>query len=143
MPIETISLSANPGRQDRTLTQFDLPALGKLLGAEPLYPYLVTMLPGPAVAGNHSHLHKEEIFVCVRGSLRIAVQDPFRKTISEIVLTADDEIPAPALQAVIVRSGHGHAVQNVGDGVAVLLVLATRIARDPDDDLFVEVIKGA
>ncbi len=140
MEIQTIPLAISGSKPGRTLTQFDLQELAELVGEPLLFPYVVRMLPGSGPAGNHYHLRKCEVFVCLEGEMRITFADPETSNRGEIILRADAATASPDPRAVIVPIAIAHAVENIGTGIGMLLVLASHKARDPDDDFHFSVV---
>jgi mannose-6-phosphate isomerase-like protein (cupin superfamily) len=82
------------------------------------YSYLVRFNHAHAVAGNHYHHEKDEIFHAVIGRFRIVLEDIETKEREEVALDSDDNmflyVPHPV----------AHAIQAVTDN-AVLLTLAS------------------
>lgn len=140
MEIQTIPLTISGSKPGRTLTQFDLPALSVFSGELLLYPYVVCLLPESAAAGNHYHRRKREVFVCLEGEMKITFVNPETDERAEIILRADAATASPDPRAVVVPIAIAHAVENIGTGIATLLVFASHKARDPDDDFHFSVV---
>lgn len=140
MEIRTVELDISKSKPGRTLTQFDLAEMEKILGAMPLYPYLVRMEKGGPPAGNHYHKLKKELLVCVEGRLKVVVEDIITKELQEIILNADQTVPSSSSQGVVIPANLAHVVENIGDATAGLLVFATSKARPPEDSFEYNII---
>lgn len=127
MDIQRINFVRDSSKTNRTLVQWDIGEMGKCLGEAPLFPYLVTLLPG-AVAGNHYHRIKRELIVCIRGAVAVVLEDVGSKERARVELNGDE------CSGVVVPILTAHSVLNQEQDEAEILVFATRKAREQGDD---------
>lgn len=100
------------------------------LGAEAEFGeiYVTSAVPGEA-RGNHFHRRTNEWFCLLEGRARLALMDPDSGEREDIVLDAEEP------EVVEIPAGVAHAVQNIGEGLMLLLAYADIAydAADPDE----------
>lgn len=121
-------------QQNRWLTRLPLSQVERLLGEPCTFIYNNTIKPG-AVAGNHYHLKKHEVFLCSYGELEVTIADPATGTKETVKLSADPASPDNVFMTF--PRGWVHAVKNSTAGLAVLTVFANHDPSPEDEIPFV------
>ena len=95
-------------------------------GFENQYTYVVKFFQKGNCAGNHYHLHKEEIMLPLDGKFEIQVEDTKTKKQDRFLIDSKDNV------AFRVACGISHAVRSL-DNTGILLVTSTTPSQESDD----------
>jgi len=129
-----------PGKADRSLAvcfRREDPIFKKI-EFEVNYVYSVC-LPSGAIAGNHYHRIKREIFYCPFGqSVIVILENPATK--ERKVVTLSNELGSKSVELIYIRPGIAHAVRNLSNRDSSLVVLSDIREHYEEDDYEYRVI---
>lgn len=127
MNIEKFSFQLRTNKPNRVLSIFDVKSINNFLKGDFDTVYVNSMNSG-AVAGNHYHKEKQEVFACIYGELKIYFENIITKEKKVYLLKAGE----PTLLRV--ESGVAHAVENISKETSHLIVFS--IGKPKDEDAF-------
>jgi hypothetical protein len=119
--VTTERVEVRKGHSDRWLTRLPLPRVERLLGESCTFLYHNTLRPG-AIAGNHYHRRKHEVFLCSYGELEVGVLNPETGMSEVVMLSANPASPYNVLMTF--PRCWPHAVRNPTDELAIVTVFA-------------------
>lgn len=129
LPIITKPVEVKQTYPNRWLTRIFLKDIENFLGGPCLLVYHNTLLPA-AVAGNHYHGKKVEVFMCSYGELRITLFDREHNAHTRLKLSANPE--SQDNHFLLVPAGVAHAVKNSTDQLAIITVFTNAETHDED-----------
>ncbi len=110
----------------------------RTIGFETNYIYNVCF-PSGAIAGNHYHKNKREIFHCPFGqSVMVVLENPETTERKTIILS--NGLRSKFIGLIYIKPGIAHAVRNLSSQDSSLIVFSNIEEHDPMDDYFYKVI---
>lgn len=140
MDLKKVPLEMDAKKLERPLIVVDNKRIINAFQAVPSIAYFVPITPG-MVAGNHYHKEKQEVFVVLRGTLKIGFCDANNPDDrGEEILTSNPDDDGE-FHGLYVPTMVAHAVKNIGDEPAQLAVFATGHPRVKEDDFELVVLE--
>ena len=110
----------------------------KKIRFETNYIYSVCLLPN-AIAGNHYHKEKREIFYCpFEQTVKIFLENPANG--ERCTFTLSNTLESKYIELIYIKPGIAHSVQNLSSQNSSLMVFSSIEEHNPEDDYEYKVI---